>query len=180
MTGAQVGDPVARSPTAIAAPLQRVHRAAMRLNASHMWRGRRWKTGSFREHRELELRMTVGRAVRRLRRERAVTQAELANWMNCATSTISKLELARPGVTFDIAIRALFALDAADDQVASAFNVTSHPMIDWIRHRDRNKNNLPEEVIRPRYSPWWVEPKQHISRARRRKRRDFRDARSGR
>lgn len=68
------------------------------------------------ERRLVELRLQVGRAVRRRRQERALSQKQLAALLKSSQSRVAKIEAAAADVSLDLSFRALFAAggDLAD------------------------------------------------------------------
>ena len=61
------------------------------------------------ERRLVELRLQVGRAVRRRRQERALSQKQLAVLLKSSQARVAKIEAAAAGVSLDLSFRALFA-----------------------------------------------------------------------
>ena len=61
------------------------------------------------ERQLIDLRLTLGRAVRRLRESRGLSQDELAARMKSSQSRVAKIEVAGKGVSLDLQFRALFA-----------------------------------------------------------------------
>jgi len=62
------------------------------------------------EERQLvELRVQVGKAVRRRRQERTLSQKQLAAKLKSSQSRVAKIESAAADVSLDLSIRALFA-----------------------------------------------------------------------
>ncbi|MDB5352373.1 MAG: hypothetical protein JWN86_3620 [Planctomycetota bacterium] len=62
------------------------------------------------ETRVIELRVSLGRAIRRIRQERDLTQAAVGKMVATTQSRIARVEQGLPGVTLDQAFRVLFAL----------------------------------------------------------------------
>ncbi len=62
------------------------------------------------ERRLVELRVTVSRTVRRLRKKRRLTQQELAGKLGSSQSRVAKLEAGAPDVSLDLLFRCLFAV----------------------------------------------------------------------
>ena len=62
------------------------------------------------ERRVVELRVQVGLAVRRRRTAAGATQAELAGRLGSSQSRVNRVEGGLPGVSLDLAFRALFAV----------------------------------------------------------------------
>ena len=58
----------------------------------------------------MELRLSVSKAVRRLRQRRQLTQEELAAKLKSSQSRVAKLEAGSPDVSLDLLFRGLFAV----------------------------------------------------------------------
>lgn len=70
------------------------------------------------ERQLVELRLAVSRAVRRLREEASLTQADLAKRIDSSQSRIARIEAAAADVSLDLSFRALFALGGTLDDLA--------------------------------------------------------------
>ena len=87
---------------------------------------RGWKVGSAAEFLELhaeeaalvELRLTLADAVRRLRKERHLTQVQLAELLGSSQSRIAKVEAADDSVSLDLLIRSFLAMGATTRDLA--------------------------------------------------------------
>ncbi|MEP7009386.1 MAG: helix-turn-helix domain-containing protein [Acidobacteriota bacterium] len=85
-----------------------------------------WKVGSAEEFLGLtadessyiDLWLKLSDAVRRLRRERSLTQLQLAERLQSSQSRIAKAEAADESVSLDLLIRTLLALGASDRDLA--------------------------------------------------------------
>ncbi len=85
-----------------------------------------WKVGSTEEFLGLtadesayiDLRLKLSDAVRRLRKERRLTQMQLAERLQSSQSRIAKAEAADESVSLDLLIRTLLALGASDRDLA--------------------------------------------------------------
>jgi transcriptional regulator with XRE-family HTH domain len=62
------------------------------------------------ERRLVELRLAASRAVRRLRKERGLTQQQLAAKLKSSQSRVARLETGAPDVSLDFLFRGLFAV----------------------------------------------------------------------
>lgn len=87
-----------------------------------------WRVGSAEEFLGLtpeeaalvELRLRLGDAVRSLRKEKHLTQAELAKLLHSSQSRVAKVEAADDSVSLDLLIRSLLAMGATPRDVARA------------------------------------------------------------
>ncbi len=85
-----------------------------------------WKVGSAEEllgltadeSSYIDLRLKLSDAVRRLRKERSLTQVQLAERLQSSQSRIAKAEAADESVSLDLLIRTLLALGASDRDLA--------------------------------------------------------------
>jgi ribosome-binding protein aMBF1 (putative translation factor) len=68
----------------------------------------------------LDLKESVGRAVRELRTDRGLTQSQLAATMRSTQSRVAKLEQGDPRVSIDFAVRAMLAMTVRRDDLARA------------------------------------------------------------
>jgi len=60
------------------------------------------------ESRLVELRLTVGKTLRRLRERKHLTQQQLATKLKSSQSRVAKMEAAAPDVSLDLLLRGLF------------------------------------------------------------------------
>lgn len=87
-----------------------------------------WKVGDTAEFLHLspeeaeyvDLRIRLGDAVKRLRKEKALTQVELASRMGSSQSRVAKAEAADTSVSLDLLIRSFLALGATRQDLAEA------------------------------------------------------------
>jgi DNA-binding XRE family transcriptional regulator len=87
-----------------------------------------WKVGSadellglsVEETEYIDLRIRLGDAVRHLRNEKELTQAELADRMGSSQSRVAKAEAADTSVSLDLLIRSFLALGATRQDLAKA------------------------------------------------------------
>jgi len=85
-----------------------------------------WKVGSAEEFLEftpqeaalIELRLKLADAVKLLRKDRHLTQAELAKLLGSSQSRVAKVEAGADSVSLDLLIRSYFALGATADDLA--------------------------------------------------------------
>ena len=75
---------------------------------------------SLEEAEYIDLRIRLSDAVKRLRKERALTQVELAAQMGSSQSRMATAEAADSSVTLDLLIRSLLALGASRQDLAKA------------------------------------------------------------
>jgi transcriptional regulator with XRE-family HTH domain len=68
----------------------------------------------------VELRVALARFVRKLRKQRALTQAQLAAKMGSDQARISRLELNDPAVSVDQMLEAAFSLGARRKDIVEA------------------------------------------------------------
>lgn len=91
-----------------------------------------WKVGSAEEFLDLtpdesayvDLRIKLSDAVRRLRKQRSLTQLQLAKLLQSSQSRIAKAESADESVSLDLLIRSLLALGASDRDLAEVISGT--------------------------------------------------------
>jgi predicted XRE-type DNA-binding protein len=62
------------------------------------------------ESRVIELRIGIGRAIRRLRQDRKLTQVQLAKLLKTSQARVARIELGLPGVSLDQMFLGLFAI----------------------------------------------------------------------
>jgi ribosome-binding protein aMBF1 (putative translation factor) len=87
-----------------------------------------WRVGNAADFLELsaeesalvETKLALSESVRERRSKQRLSQAELARRLKSSQSRIAKLEAADPTVSTDLLLRALFALGATPNDVASA------------------------------------------------------------
>ena len=72
------------------------------------------------ERQIVELRVRLGREVRRRRTEAGLSQAQLALKIGSSQSRVAKVEGTAPGVAIDLMIRAFFATGGTVDELAQA------------------------------------------------------------
>lgn len=85
-----------------------------------------WKVGSVEdflgltpeESAYIELRLRLGDAVKQRRKERHLTQSQLASLMGSSQSRVAKAEAADTSVSLDLLIRSLLALGASNQDLA--------------------------------------------------------------
>lgn len=85
-----------------------------------------WKVGSAEEFLELspeeaalvELRLRIADAVRQRRKQRHLTQTDLARLLGSSQSRIAKVEAAADSVSLDLLIRSFLALGATTQELA--------------------------------------------------------------
>ena len=91
-----------------------------------------WRVGSAEEFLDLtpdesayiDLRIKLSDAVRRLRKQRSLTQLQLAQLLHSSQSRIAKAESADESVSLDLLIRTLLALGASDRDLADVISGT--------------------------------------------------------
>ncbi len=85
-----------------------------------------WKVGGATDFLELskeeaalvEMKLALADSVRRRRRARKLTQAQLAKRIGSSQSRVAKIEAADPEVSIDLLVRTLLSLGASRTQVA--------------------------------------------------------------
>ena len=107
----------------------------MRFFYTHILTSRAYQKSTAAGRRMIELRFTVAKAVRVKRRQRRLTQAQLAELIKVSRPMISKIEQARGHAALDVAVHALLALGCTDDEIAAAFNPGLDPGIQRLRER---------------------------------------------
>jgi predicted XRE-type DNA-binding protein len=98
----------------------------MKPNEKDRLEKRGWKVGSAEEFLELspeeaalvELRLKLAEAVRLRRREKHLTQSELAELLGSSQSRIARVEAAAASVSLDLLIRSLLAMGATSSDLA--------------------------------------------------------------
>jgi len=86
-----------------------------------------WRVGSARQFLDLrpqeaalvETKLALSASVRDRRRKQGLSQGDLAKRLKSSQSRVAKIEAADPTVSADLLLRALFALGAAPNDVAS-------------------------------------------------------------
>ncbi|HOC17352.1 MAG TPA: helix-turn-helix domain-containing protein [Vicinamibacterales bacterium] len=68
----------------------------------------------------VETKLALSESVRERRSKQGLSQAELAKRLKSSQSRVAKIEAADPSVSTDLVLRALFALGATRNDVASA------------------------------------------------------------
>lgn len=84
----------------------------------HGGRSRDALRGAEIEARFYALRAALGQGLRELRVKNGMTQADLAQRIERSTAAISFMESAKPGVSIELQVKALFLLGASLDDVA--------------------------------------------------------------
>ncbi len=92
-----------------------------------------WKTGSAYDLLEMtdeeasyvELKLVLSAAVRKLRRQRHLTQVQLAELMRSSQSRVAKAEAGDASVSLDLLIRSLFTLGASNHDVADLISASA-------------------------------------------------------
>jgi len=87
-----------------------------------------WRVGNAKDFLELsseeaalvETKLALSGSVRERRSKQGLSQAELARRLKSSQSRVAKIEAADPTVSTDLLLRALFALGATPNDVASA------------------------------------------------------------
>jgi DNA-binding XRE family transcriptional regulator len=85
-----------------------------------------WKVGSPREFLKLspgeaayvEMKITLGRNLRDYRRQKKLTQHDLARLLKSSQSRIAKIEAGDPSVSLDLVVRSLLTLGASPKSLA--------------------------------------------------------------
>ena len=95
----------------------------------------RYRQGSARERRIIELKISAALAVHQLRRKLHLTQTDLAERLGVSQGRISRLEQIDTGVSLDAYTDALLALGASDDDIARAFQAGACFPVKKLRER---------------------------------------------
>ena len=98
----------------------------MRPEKKKRLEARGWRVGSTEDFLDLtpqesalvELRLKLADAVRELRREKHLTQVQLATLLRSSQSRVAKVEAADDSVSIDLLIRSLLALGATQEDLA--------------------------------------------------------------
>ncbi len=93
-----------------------------------------WKTGSAYDFLEMtseeasyvELKLVLSHAVRKLRRQRNLTQAQLAELMRSSQSRVAKAEAGDASVSLDLLIRSLLTLGVSNHDLADLISASAH------------------------------------------------------
>lgn len=89
-----------------------------------------WKVGTVREFLNLspeeaayvELKLALSKNLQDYRREKKLTQEELARLLKSSQSRIAKMEAGDPSVSLDLLVRSLLALGASRKHLAQIFS----------------------------------------------------------
>jgi DNA-binding XRE family transcriptional regulator len=71
-----------------------------------------------RELEYIELKMSLARSLSRIRKEKNITQIELAKRLGSSQSRIAKMEAADPSVSIDLLVKSLIELDVSKKQLS--------------------------------------------------------------
>lgn len=93
----------------------------MKIAKKKRLEGKGWKVGTVREFLNLspeetayvELKLTLSKSLREYRREKKLTQEEVARLLKSSQSRIAKMEAGDPSVSLDLLVRSLLALGAS-------------------------------------------------------------------
>ena len=93
-----------------------------------------WKIGSAYDFLEMtdeeasyvELKLVLSAAVRRLRQDRHLTQAQLAKLMRSSQSRVAKAEAGDASVSLDLLIRSLLTLGASNRDLANLISASAY------------------------------------------------------
>ncbi len=83
---------------------------------------RRYRHGTARDRRIIELKVSLALALRTMRQQERLTQKQLAVRLGTRQHRVSELEQIAVGVSFDAYVDAFIALGASDEDIARAFN----------------------------------------------------------
>jgi DNA-binding XRE family transcriptional regulator len=70
----------------------------------------------------IEIRLSLSKSLKQLRKDKQLSQQELAQDINSSQSRVAKMEAGDPSVSIDLLIRSLLALGAARKDIASAIS----------------------------------------------------------
>ena len=73
------------------------------------------------EERYIELKFALGESLREARRERGLTQTDLARTIGSSQSRVAKMEAGDPTVSTDLILRALLELGLTNQELAGIF-----------------------------------------------------------
>jgi predicted XRE-type DNA-binding protein len=87
---------------------------------------RGWKIGSTaeflgltpEENRYIELKLTLGEHLKKLRRSRGLSQVRVAKLLSSSQSRVAKMEAADPSVSLDLLVRSLLVLGSSEKELA--------------------------------------------------------------
>src|SRR3990167_3124815 len=96
-----------------------------------------WKVGSAREFLNLsdeevayvELKLALSKNLQEYRREKKLTQEELARRLKSSQSRIAKMEAGDPSVSLDLLVRSLLALGATKRELARVIAAANRPHV---------------------------------------------------
>jgi transcriptional regulator with XRE-family HTH domain len=108
---------------------------AMRIRWLRFANSSRYWSGTRLERRLIELQITAAIAVRSKRRQRRLTQKQLASRLGTTQARISRLECAKAGISIDLYVRAMINLGATDDELAAALNPGGCRPVQQLRQR---------------------------------------------
>lgn len=86
-----------------------------------------WKVGTVKEFLQLspeesaylEMKLTLSKNLQKFRREKNLTQKELANRLQSSQSRVAKMEAGDPSVSLDMMVRSLLTLGASRKHLAN-------------------------------------------------------------
>jgi DNA-binding XRE family transcriptional regulator len=89
-----------------------------------------WKVGTVADFLQLspeeieiiEIRLSLSKSLKQLRKEKQLSQQELAKDISSSQSRVAKMEAGDPSVSIDLLIRSLLSLGAARKDIASAIS----------------------------------------------------------
>jgi DNA-binding XRE family transcriptional regulator len=70
----------------------------------------------------IEIRLSLSRSLKQLRKDKQLSQQELAKDINSSQSRVAKMEAGDPSVSIDLLIRSLLALGAARKDIVSVIS----------------------------------------------------------
>lgn len=73
----------------------------------------------------IEIRLSLSKSLKKLRKDKQLSQQELATNISSSQSRVAKMEAGDPSVSIDLLIKSLLALGATRDDIASAISVGS-------------------------------------------------------
>ena len=72
----------------------------------------------------IELKLALTGRLKSMRKDKGITQVELAKLLKSSQSRVAKIEAGDPSVSLDLLVKALLALGATPRQIASAISKT--------------------------------------------------------
>lgn len=94
----------------------KLRRAGWRVGSTEQFLGL-----SAEESAMVEIKLSLADSLRRLRRERRLTQVQVAERLESSQSRVAKIEAADPTVSLDLLVRSLLALGKTREEIGGLF-----------------------------------------------------------